>query len=662
MVVPVLLSGVLTAAVAAGPVVEQQHLSLHLSPEAHKASVTSRLRLRGAGDLDLRLTDKANVTGLLVNGDEAEVVRAEAADEPGDIQGVTILTVHSPLSLGEVVIEYDATLVEDVEAGERPGEIHNKAVHAHVAPEGVFLSDGAAWHPQPIGEDGHPALHPISIDIEPMDGWVLVASGDPAIRPADLADPVWRWTTPRPVDGMAVAGGHHDLHGRRHQTVHGAVDVVVHVPPEHARYAPMFLDAACDYLDLYVPRLGTFPYARFSIVENFFSSGFAYPGFTLLGPRVVAMAPRSLAPGYLDHELLHNWWGNGVYVDPDDGNWCEGLTSYCANYMRRVLEDGPEAGRDYRRDVLMRLSGDPAGLDDGPLGEFGRHGGAGGDGGPGRFVGYDKATFVFAMLARLIADDPDANGDDAVWPVLRAFADVNMGRRAGWPQLQAAFETTHATRSPGWLDGFFDMWVREHTVPRTIPGDPRDARREFAEQYQRAGSPVDVLIRDGGIEIDPDFTLYRVLPPQQIIPTIAGTTGAGGLAVAADASRPEVAELLAQLDADDHGENLMIVGAAAAEPYAALLRRSSDPIELGDGQFTVGGITYDDPAVAVLHTMQHPDRPGRFITVFHSNGDAGWSRLRLVRFYTRDTTIIWAGDRVIERRTYEPDRVIRPDG
>ena len=57
--------------------------------------------------------------------------------------------------------------------------------------------------------------------------------------------------------------------------------------------------------------------------------------------------------------------------------------------------------------------------------------------------------------------------------------------------------------------------------------------------------------------------------------------------------------------------------------------------------------------------MQYPGRPGRFISVFHSNGDAGWSRLRLVRFYTRDTTIVWDDGEVIARRVFEPDRLIR---
>ncbi len=39
--------------------------------------------------------------------------------------------------------------------------------------------------------------------------------------------------------------------------------------------------------------------------------------------------------------------------------------------------------------------------------------------------------------------------------------------------------------------------------------------------------------------------------------------------------------------------------------------------------------------------------------------DAGWSRLRLVRFYTRDTTIVWDDGEVIARRVFEPDRLIR---
>jgi hypothetical protein len=60
--------------------------------------------------------------------------------------------------------------------------------------------------------------------------------------------------------------------------------------------------------------------------------------------------------------------------------------------------------------------------------------------------------------------------------------------------------------------------------------------------------------------------------------------------------------------------------------------------------------------------MQYPGRPGRFITVFHTNSDAGWSRLRVIIFYARDTTVVWEEGRVIDRRVFEPDRRIHASG
>ena len=601
-------TAVLAFVLAAAPVVLDQQLRVVLTPLSHAAAVSSRLRVRGDGDLTLQLSRHAVIGQVLLDGDPAEFSRE------GDLLTVTV--VGSP---GELVIEYVARLVEDVAAGERAGEIHNQSVQAHVGPDGIFLADGAAWHPRPLADDGLPALHRISVQIEPLAGWALVASGEPVANGQSLTDPVWNWRTPRPVDGMAIAGGRHELHGRVHPTPHGPVEVVMHVRPEHARQASMFLDAACEYLDLYTPLLGAFPYTRFTIVENFFSSGFAYPGFTVLGPRVVAMAPRSLAPGYLDHELLHNWWGNGVYVDPGDGNWCEAMTSFCANYFRRIVDDGERAGMEYRRGTLMKLSTDADALDDGPLGAFGR------DNGPGRFVGYDKGAFFFIMLSGLNSYDPQRSAGEVPWTSLRLFAETHMGRRADWGDIQQAFEVTMKPARPtGWLDDEFQRWVREHTVPGALD------------------------------EPDPHFMHYRVLAPQRIIPTVAGTTGKGGLAVEADTSHTQTTEFVARLDAEPAGENLLLIGADSIRARADLLRRTTDPIVVTRDAFTVGGVTYDGPDQAVLHTMQYPDRPGRFITVFHSNGDAGWSRLRLILFYTRDSTIVWDEGQVIERRVFEP--------
>ena len=55
------------------------------------------------------------------------------------------------------------------------------------------------------------------------------------------------------------------------------------------------------------------------------------PSFTLLGPQIIRF-PFILTSSY-PHEILHNWWGNSVFVDETRGNWCEGLTAYIADHL-----------------------------------------------------------------------------------------------------------------------------------------------------------------------------------------------------------------------------------------------------------------------------------------------------------------------------------------
>lgn len=634
-----------------GQTVEEQRLRVTIDPPAHAIRYRATLVAAGAGRLVCELHPNVTIVEASIDGSPTKpmpVAGGRIAFELG--------AAHSTIELSA-----EGRFEQDPAAGERPGAIHNFSVDASIADGGVFLSDGAAWHPRPLDAEGRPQLHTVAVEIAPIEGWAFVASGDP-VGDGPLTEPRWSWRSPRGLDGLALAGNRHTLFGSTHETKDGPVEIVMHTTPDRAPIAAMYLKAAASYLDLYVPRLGRFPFRRFSIVENFFSSGFAYPGFTLLGPQVVAMAPRSLVAGYLDHEMLHNWWGNGVYVSPADGNWCEALTSYGANYWRRVAEGGDEAGIAFRRDLLMKLSTDPTAFDDGPLGNFGSANPS--VPGPNRFVGYDKGAFVFFMLEEVLAqatNEPAARRGDALWGALRRFAAEHMGRRAGWAEIQRALEAAAPDRPAGWLDGFMAHWVRGHPVPTTVVPGAADPVAAFVAQYPTGtGQAVDVRFTQGGerVEIDPRFRLYRTLPAGQLVPTIAGTTGPGGLTVVTEESRPEVTAYVPQLEPRADGENLVLIGAAAIARHAELLRRCADPITVNGTSFEIGGTRYDGATNAVLHTMQHPDRPGRTITLFHANGEAGWSRLRLMRFYTRDTSVIWEGENVIARRIAEPDRTI----
>ena len=80
--------------------------------------------------------------------------------------------------------------------------------------------------------------------------------------------------------------------------------------------------------------------------------------------------------GMFDHEMLHCWWGNGIHVDPRDGNWCEAITSYATNYYGYVLDENEQDARRKRRNYTHALSRIKP-EDDKPLDTFDREDGAG---------------------------------------------------------------------------------------------------------------------------------------------------------------------------------------------------------------------------------------------------------------------------------------------
>lgn len=625
--------------------VTAQRLAVEIDPFAHQLVAGGRLELAGAGRLELRLTASAQALSFVI-GDR----RLDAWETRGDRMNPDrrLHVLDIPAGTREIGFGYRATLEEDVASGERAGQAHNHAVHAHIGPEGVFLGEGSAWHPQPIDEEGLPALHWIELVISPVEGFAFVGSGDPADRtPPEVA--CHRWVTPRPVDGAALAGGPRTVVGRTHATLHGSVELAMLVSPEHAELAPIFLDAVTAYLDRAVPRLGAFPFRRFTILENFFSSGFAFPGFTLLGPRVVGMGARALLPGFLDHELLHCWWGNGVYLDPRLGNWCEAVTTYGANYLRREDDGGADALRDYRRTTLMKLAAEPEVLDDAAPSRFGLAGGS------SRFVGYDKGAFVLAMVEDLIARRPP--GDAHLDAGLRRFAADHMGRRASWDDLRASLEETYGID----LRAFWERWIHDRALPRT----PTTADPSALAAFEASVAPGQrVELRRGSdahgawVEVDPDFRIWRVLPPEQLVPLLGAVLGAEGVRLEAP-DRPEVAPLREAIAPTADGANLFLVGADAVAAQADRLARAANPIVAGPGWFEVGGTRWEQPEASVLHVLADPDAPGRAIAVFLANGEPGWRRLPLAVHYRRDTTIVWMNDQVVERRTFEPDRRLR---
>ncbi|MBN2885768.1 MAG: M1 family peptidase, partial [Chromatiaceae bacterium] len=216
--------------------------------------------------------------------------------------------------------------------------------------------------------------------------------------------------------------------------------------------AERYLAATHASIGDYSQLIGPYPFAKFALVENLWESGYGMPSFTLLGPRVIRL-PFILKTSY-PHEILHNWWGNGVYVDYAQGNWSEGLTTYLADYR---TSERAGRGAAHRRDMLRRYADYVSTGADFPLKDFrARHGA------PSQSVGYDKGAMVFHMLRRRL-------GDAAFIAGLRRFYADWQFRVAGFAELRQSFEQASGED----LGDFFSAWTERPGAPRLALGEPR---------------------------------------------------------------------------------------------------------------------------------------------------------------------------------------------
>jgi len=86
---------------------------------------------------------------------------------------------------------------------------------------------------------------------------------------------------------------------------------------ESASLSQDYLNAAGRYLAPLSRTDRAYPFQQFSIVENFFPTGYGFPSYTLLGSTVIRLP--FIIETSLGHEIAHCWWGNGVLVDYSHG-------------------------------------------------------------------------------------------------------------------------------------------------------------------------------------------------------------------------------------------------------------------------------------------------------------------------------------------------------
>ena len=250
-----------------------------------------------------------------------------------------------------------------------------------IGEKGIFLA--GSWYPQVAG------LCHYRLTASLPEGYEAVSEAEKIEIERKDGTQEFSFSFPHPLENLTLIATQRFRVSEGHQD---GIAIYAYFFPEDQKLAQTYIEAAKKYLKLYGGLMGRYPYKRFSIVENFLPTGYSMPTYTLLGQGVVRL-PFILETS-LGHEILHQWFGNLVYVDYGRGNWAEGLTTYLADHY---YEEQMGKGFEYRKGALIDYQSYVNPKNEIPLKDF-----RGRSSRPSQAIGYGKALMVFHMLRNLV--------------------------------------------------------------------------------------------------------------------------------------------------------------------------------------------------------------------------------------------------------------------
>ncbi len=623
-----LVLGMAGSVPAATPPGMAHDLSVRLDPARHRLVAVDRVSVHGiqAPRLAFTLAGHLSVGRVEVDG--------KAADFSLE-KGRLLISLPSHGETHAIRIEYGGIFDDEIPIDPVNTDDPGFGVTGTIDPNGTLLLAGAHWYPLGTREG---ASYTITVDAPA--GMVAVTSGDPLGHTTENGRTVSRWQVEAALRGVPLVAGRYAVATRRFGSVVAATYFTA--PLQHL--SAEYLAAVGRYLKEYAALFGPYPFAQFAVVENAFPTGYGFPSFTLLGGRVLQLP--FIVHTSLGHEIAHCWWGNGVLVDPAQGNWSEGLTTYVSDYLSQERQG---QGRAYRRQWLRDYAALVPQDKDFALSEF-----MGRTDPVTKAVGYDKAAMVFHMLRRKI-------GEEAFWGGLRDVFARYRFTAITWSDFQRVFEE----RSEMTLAPFFRQWVFKPGAPRltlskvtpTTTDHGFDITGRVLQQAPYYDLPLmlaletdqgtalhtlDVsgprtpfsLTSDGPprrLTVDPDVNIFRRLAPQELPPTVNAIKGAASVSIVVardlDSSAMQLAGRLAQA----MGLSRVRIGRAADFSTEELNRDNllffgwpSKKVGVpGDGKFALtpqgfrlNGETYGGSRASFFGVFPHPADEKRIAAIF----------------------------------------------
>lgn len=526
----ILLSSLFLSAVNASPLLIHHQLHVTLDPEQHSIEVIDQISLPSSVNNPIHFTLHPALKPTSLNNQlHIQEITPHFKSHLKHYQ------LNLPSKTTKFSLTYKGKINQQLEGYGKEQARGFRSTSGIISSEGVYLSGNSHWYPNFSNQAGIS----FSLTVKLPKDWKAISQGKQSKKDSTI-----NWSESQPQEEIyLMAARFHEYQQRS-----GNITTQVFLRKADETLAQTYLQATDHYLKMYQKLLGDYPYSKFALVENFWETGYGMPSFTLLGSRVIRL-PFILHSSY-PHEILHNWWGNSVYIDYSTGNWSEGLTAYLSDHL---IKEQQGKGADYRQQSLQKYNDYASNSRDFPLAEFrGRHSST------SAAIGYGKSLMLFHMLRLKLGDKVFTEG-------LQTFYQDYRFRKASFNDIQKVFEQV----SEQSLQGYFDQWVKRTGAPALKLGETKVLRHEdyyelsFELQQSQAGAayeldiPIAISLEKVNqaqqtrilmtqkkqtfslklsakplrLDIDPEFDLFRKLAQEESPPAFSGIFGSKQLLV-----------------------------------------------------------------------------------------------------------------------------------
>ena len=534
----ILLMGFSTMSFAQNEKIVDHQLTVRVAPGSSHIMVTDTIHNLDAGSFVFSLNAALKPVRFSKNVKLKEVATNVPAGDVGmdrDDTGkedsglklnkwkVTIKNNSKPF-----VIVYEGTIASALEQSKENYQRGFSESPGIISEKGVYLAGSTYWIPYIEN-----TLSVFRLTTTLPEGWKTVSQGKRIGETSDNNEHTDVWLCDKPQEEVFLIAAQFTEYAFK---MNNGIDAMAFLRTPDEGLANKYLDVTEQFMDMYQGLIGNYPYSKFALVENFWETGYGMPSFTLLGEKIIRF-PFILYSSY-PHELLHNWWGNSVYVDFQSGNWCEGITAYEADHL---IKEQRGQGEEYRRSTLQKFTNFVTPANDFPLSKFISRYNASSEA-----IGYGKSLMMWHMIRRKLGDETFKKG-------FSLFYNDNKFRKAGFGNIRTALEEVSGT-DLGW---FFDQWVNHTGAPELAIKEVRNDKynelyRVFLTLQQKQDSAafdIDVpvyIATEKGVEIfmenmtdkiqkfqytlkdkpqklavDPQYDVFRILDPREVPPALS---------------------------------------------------------------------------------------------------------------------------------------------